>query len=92
MAGIITIILIIALTCLNSCASVSYIKKGSVDFPPLNEEERIDDGLNITVIDKDGQTVFYYDGKADTVTIPRWYWIKIMNYAIDTGGVEVSDK
>lgn len=77
---------LIVLICLNSCAT---IRKGSIPFPSLNEEERIDDGYNITVIDKDGQTVFYYDGEKDTVTIPRWYWIKIMNYAIDTGGIDV---
>jgi hypothetical protein len=50
--------------------------------------ERIDDGKNITVKNKDGETVFYYDADKDTVTVPYWYWIKIINYAINTGGLK----
>ena len=68
-----------------SCVTTN---KTGYKFPGLGEERReIDGGGNVTAFNKNEEVVFYYDSKADTVTIPFWYWIKIMNYGINTGGL-----
>ena len=84
MVAIITIIFPILLIC---CATIQK-NETEYKFPDIEEVERIDDGKNITVKNKDGETVFYYDAEKDTVTVPYWYWIKIINYAINTGGLK----
>ena len=75
----------ILLTCCNSIK----VNDSGYTFPSLGEVSRDDDGQNIKSYDKDGNLVFYYDGENDTVTIPRWYWIKLLNYGINTGGILV---
>lgn len=57
-------------------------------FPDLGEATRYDDGLNIIVKNEKGQEVFIYNAERDSVTIPRWYWVKIINYGINTGGIK----
>lgn len=69
---------------LSSCAT-TYKRT----FPLLGEVERIETDTEIISINKDGEKVFIYDKKADTVTIPRWYWIKLINYGIDTDGIKM---
>ena len=70
---------------LTSCATTKNV---SVKFPTLGEVERKIQNKNVYVYDKDSQLVFYYDSEKDTVTIPYWYWTKILNYGIDTGGFD----
>lgn len=70
---------------LTSCITARI--ENEYTFPDLGEAERIDDGKSITVLNDKGERVFYYDLEEDTITIPRWYWVKIMNYAINTGGL-----
>ena len=75
-----------------SCRTTKSQKpENNYSFPSFEEKERIDDGVNITVINKDDEVVFYYDGEKNTVTIPGWYWIKLINYGINTGGIQVED-
>lgn len=73
------------LTLLISCATTN---ETGYKFPDLGEERReIDESGNVTAFNKNDETVFYYDAKADTVTIPFWYWIKVLNYGINTEGL-----
>lgn len=76
--------LMMSIICLTSCVSTNDC---SYQFPKLPESERIVENKNITVKDKDGNIVFYFDAEKDSVTVPFWYWQKIMNYAIDTKGL-----
>ena len=34
--------------------------------------------------DAEGNLVWVYDAEKDTVTVPYWYWEKIVDYWIDT--------
>ena len=35
-------------------------------------------------IQKDGTSAVIFDAETDTVSMPLWYWRKIVNYIIDT--------
>ena len=35
-------------------------------------------------IQKDGTSAVIFDAETDTVSMPMWYWRKIVNYIIDT--------
>lgn len=78
--------MIISIILLTSCVTT---RENKYYFPTLDEDKRIDDGLNITVYDKSGNVVYFYDGESDTVTIPSWYWIKLINYGINTNGISL---
>lgn len=79
--------MMLLLILLTSC--VTTRQENNYTFPTLDEDKRIDDGLNITSYDKDGNVIYYYNGINDTVTIPFWYWIKLINYGINTGGISL---
>jgi hypothetical protein len=76
-----------SLTALTSCRTTGNIS--GYTFPDLGEKERIVTDKDITVLNGSGKTVFYFDGEKETVTIPLWYWNKILRYGIDTGGIKV---
>lgn len=38
--------------------------------------------------DENGNIVVKYDEKTDTVSMPLWYWKKIVRFAVDAKGVE----
>ncbi len=70
------------------CKSTEIENTKGYKFPSLEETERqIDKEGNITSRNKDGETVFYFDAENDLVTIPYWYWVKIINFGINTGGI-----
>lgn len=56
-------------------------------FPELEEATRTDDGEKITVYDSDGKPIFIYDSVSDMVSVTRNYWLKIITYGINTGGL-----
>ena len=39
-------------------------------------------------VQSDGTCVVKYDASTDTVSMPLWYWKKIVRYAVDTGGTQ----
>lgn len=80
-------ICVMSLTALTSCRTTGNIS--GYTFPDLGEKERIVTDKDITVLNESGKTVFYFDGEKETVTIPLWYWNKILRYGIDTGGIKV---
>lgn len=80
--AIVLLTLTILLTCCITAKSVEY------PFPELGEVERINDGKQIYSMNANGEVVFRYDIESDMVSIPSWYWIKIMNYGINTGGIK----
>lgn len=73
------------LTC---CGTTEKIADG-YRFPDLGEERREVTEKGVTAYGKDGKAVFVFDAESDTVTIPLWYWQKILRYGIDTGGIAV---
>lgn len=75
------------ITCWTSCASNPKNDCG-YQFPKLPEHERLVGNDTVTVKDKDGNIIFLYVRSSDTVTVPFWYWQKILNYGIDTGGLK----
>ena len=78
------IILTAVLTCCTTTQSVSRAK-----FPDYEVEERVqEENGNIKEIDSQGNVVFYFDNSSQTVTIPYDYWIRIIGYGIDTGGLD----
>lgn len=67
---------IVALTLtlqLTSCQS-SKIKSEAPQFPELYDTE--------------GNLIITYDVNTDKVSMPLWYWKKIVRYAVDVQGVE----
>lgn len=62
-------ILTLALTC---CTSTP--KNESMAIPTLPPDP----------ITSDGTCIVIYDEKTDTVTLPLWYWKKIVRYMVDT--------
>lgn len=82
-----TIILTAFCLSLTSCETTSPATK-TYTFPSLGgERSEVDEKGNVTEFDKDGNTVFYYDRESDTVTLPYWYFKKLVEYGIDTGGL-----
>ena len=82
MAIILTTLTIFLICCKSTENIIGY------KFPTLEETERIiDKSGNVTSLNKDGEIVFYFDAEKDLVTIPYWYWVKIINYGINTGGI-----
>lgn len=73
---------------LTSCRTTEKIADG-YRFPDLGEERREVTEEGVTAYGKDGKEVFRFDAESDTVTIPLWYWQKILRYGIDTGGIAV---
>lgn len=73
------------LTC---CGTTEKIADG-YRFPDLGEERREVTEKGVTAYGKDGKAVFVFDAESDTVTIPLWYWQKILRYGIDSGGISV---
>gem|GEM_PF-1858048 len=68
-AAIIALILTSALTC---CTST---QKRSGDVPYVVVPDPIQ---------KDGISAVIFDAETETVSMPLWYWRKIVNYIIDT--------
>nr|DAJ26249.1 MAG TPA: hypothetical protein [Caudoviricetes sp.] len=68
-AAIIALILTPALTC---CTST---RKRSGDVPYVKVPDPIQ---------KDGTSAVILDAETDRVSMPMWYWRKIVNYIIDT--------
>lgn len=86
-ALILATLLMMSAMALTSCRTT-----GSIDgytFPDMGEKERIVTEKDVTVLNSDGKTVFYFDAEKETVTIPLWYWNKILRYGIDTGGIKI---
>lgn len=84
-----TIIATVSILCLMSCVSTK--NDTGYKFPPIEEEKRVEDkNGNITVYNKSGKIVFYYDSETDSVTIPFSYWLKIYFYGIETGGLDLN--
>ena len=38
--------------------------------------------------DENGNIIVFYDEETDTVSMPLWYWKKIVRFAVDAKGVE----
>ena len=70
------------------CGTTEKIAEG-YRFPGLGEERREVTEKGVTAYGKDGKEVFRFDAEKETVTIPLWYWQKILRYGIDTGGITV---
>lgn len=82
--AVILIILTAVLTCCTTTQSVSNAK-----FPDYEVKERVqEESGNVMEIDSQGNVVFYFDNSNQTVTIPYDYWIRIIGYGIDTGGLD----
>lgn len=74
---------------LTSCKTSE--KSGSFSFPDLGEERREETAEGIKVYNIEGKCVFSYSVEGDTVTIPLWYWNKLLRYGIDTGGIDLTE-
>lgn len=72
---------------LTSCKTTGNVE--GYRFPDLGEERREVTEKGVTAYGKDGKAVFVFDAESDTVTIPLWYWQKILRYGIDTGGIAI---
>lgn len=87
-------ILILATLCmtfatgLTSCVTT---ETKSYPFPSLGEERREETAEGIKVYNIEGKCVFFYSVEGDTVTIPLWYWNKLLRYGIDTGGIDLTE-
>lgn len=88
-------ILILATLCmtfatgLTSCKTTE--KSGIFSFPDLGEERREVTEDGVKVYNAEGKCVFAYSVEGDTVTIPLWYWNKLLRYGIDTGGIDLTE-
>lgn len=70
-------LVIVALTLtllLTSCQTLKKQKSEAPEFPQLYDTE--------------GNLIVTYDVTTDKVSIPLWYWKKIVRYAVDVQGVE----
>lgn len=67
---------IISLLLLTSCAGFPETNRGSVVFPDFPSPET------------DGETVVCFDGESGTVTMPLWYWLAVVEYAVEVDGAE----
>ena len=72
---------------LTSCKTTRNVE--GYRFPDLGEERREVTEKGVTAYGKDGKAVFVFDAEKETVTIPLWYWQKILRYGIDTGGIAI---
>lgn len=66
--------LLILTLLLTSCQS---LKNSAQKLPPFPEPK-----------DENGNIIIFYDEENDTVTMPLWYWKKIVRFAVDAKGVE----
>ena len=68
----------IALTILTlALTSCLTLRNERAELPPFPEPK-----------DENGNYVVVYDEETGTVTMPLWYWKKIVRFAIDVKGVE----
>ena len=56
-------------------------------FPSLEEARRIENEKKIILYDKEGKEIFKYDSETDMVSVQRSYWLQIITYGINTGGL-----
>lgn len=72
-----------------TCCKTTEKNVEGYSFPDLGEERREVTERGVIAYGKDGKAVFVFDAESDTVTIPLWYWQKILRYGIDTGGIAI---
>ena len=78
---------------LTSCQSTITSNSTGFDFPVLYDEftssVSTDTKGNVTVVgNENDDMLFFFNNTEKTVTIPLWYWKKLVRYGIDTGGIK----
>lgn len=83
------LILITSWNLLISCQSVKQTTDEKVKFPELDiESQQVTENGNVICKNRFGDVVFMYEKSTDMVSIPYDYYMKIISFGIETGGIE----